>query len=143
MYSKEKAVRVIDPENNLSGENKESLNEENNNDINESKEENSSEKDSKEIKDYDDDKYSEHDYSFYNLRELLEKGDLAYSQQKYKKAMDIYKTLINKFPEEVRGYINMGKIYMKLKTYTTALDMYNKSLLIDKTKKDVYINKGV
>ena len=57
MYSKEKAVRVIDPENNLSGENKESLNEENNNDISESKEENSSEKNSKEIKDYDDDKY--------------------------------------------------------------------------------------
>ena len=37
----------------------------------------------------------------------------------------------------------MGKIYIKLKTYKSALDMYNKSLLIDKTKKYVYINKGV
>ena len=41
----------------------------------------------------------------------------------------------------MKGYINIGKIYMKLKTYKSALDMYNQSFLIDKTTKDVYINK--
>ena len=120
MYNKTKAENVINLENSISKSNDNESNNNNdeemkNNDINNSKENNNANSEnekSNNIKkeEEEDDNYSEHDYSFFNLRELLEKGEIAYNQQKYKKATDIYKTLINKFPEEVKGYIMMGKI---------------------------------
>ena len=38
----------------------------------------------------------------------MEKGESAYTQQKYKRAIDIYKTLINKFPNREEKYTRMG-----------------------------------
>ena len=51
--------------------------------------------------------------------------------------------MIQKYPDDVLGYLNMGKVYMRMKAYSNALDMYNKSLLLDKSKLDIYVNKGV
>ena len=113
MYSKDKAKSIIDPENNLSNEDQEDNNEESENNNSENKSNNDSVKkendDNKKVNNDDDN--SEHDYSFFNLKELLEKGEAAYSQQKYKKATDIYKTLIEKYPDEVNSIINSINLF--------------------------------
>ena len=87
MYNQEKAKSIIDPENNLSKNEQEDNNEElndNNNSENKSNSDSEKKEDEENKNANNDDNYSEHDYSFYNLRELLEKGEAAYSQQKYK-----------------------------------------------------------
>ena len=115
MCDKEKTDKVNDSENNISKSDNNNINEEeyNNTNItkdskansqaNSEKQENNNNNDNENL----DNDFSEHNYSFYNLRELLEKGDQTYSQQKYKIAIDIYKKIINKFPDKVKGYINM------------------------------------
>ena len=81
MYNKEKAEKVIDPENNISKSDNNDINEEENNNSNikkDSKANSQANSEKQENKNNNNDyenlynDYSEHDYSFYNLKELLE-----------------------------------------------------------------------
>ena len=123
MCCSNKAVDVIEPESknkaNKNKNNKESeeidneINNEINNNINNSQNNNSpmlsnneNENGNGNYENQEDDNEMQ-DYSFYNLKELLEKGDMAISLEKYKEAAKIFQTMIQKFPDDVLGYMNI------------------------------------
>ena len=77
----------------------------------------------------------------YNLlgAALINKNDLI-------EAENNYKTLIDKFPNYIDGFINLGTVYQKMKKYDDASNLYNTVLdmenINDENKQTIFHNLG-
>ncbi|MBA94000.1 MAG: hypothetical protein CMG47_02965 [Candidatus Marinimicrobia bacterium] len=77
----------------------------------------------------------------YNLlgAALINKNDLM-------DAEDNYKTLTDKFPKYIDGFVNLGTVYQKMKRYDDAVNQYNSVLdmenITDENKQSIFHNLG-
>ncbi len=62
------------------------------------------------------------------LRQELQKGNTFYDEEKYQEAMQVYHTILEKFPEAFILYRNIGNCYFRLENYEKAEEFYLKVL---------------
>ena len=58
----------------------------------------------------------------------VNKGDKAYRDKKYQKAIDMYKTALRHYPEHSRAGCNLGNIYVSFENYYEAVNAYEQAL---------------
>lgn len=58
-------------------------------------------------------------------------GDKAYKAHKLEKAINYYKTGLDKYPEHSLARCNLGNIYVKYEDYYSAVDQYEQALKYD------------
>lgn len=58
----------------------------------------------------------------------VNKGDKAYRQKKYQKAIDMYKTGLRHYPAHSRAGCNLGNIYVSFENYYEAVNAYEQAL---------------
>ena len=56
------------------------------------------------------------------------KADRAYKQQKYQKAIDLYKAALSNYPGHSRASCNLGNIYVSFENYSEAVKYYENAL---------------
>ena len=56
------------------------------------------------------------------------KGDKAYQNQKYQKAIDLYKTALRNYPGHSHASCNLGNIYVSFENYYEAVNAYEQAL---------------
>ena len=59
------------------------------------------------------------------------KGDKAYKAHKLEKAINYYKTGLERYPEHSLARCNLGNIYVKYEDYFSAVDQYEQALKYD------------
>ena len=61
-------------------------------------------------------------------------------------AEDNYKSLTDKFPKYIDGFVNLGTVYQKMKRYDDAVNQYNSVLdmenITDEIKQSIFHNLG-
>lgn len=58
----------------------------------------------------------------------VNKGDKAYKNRKYQKAIDYYRTALLYYPEHSRASCNLGNIYVSFENYFDAVNAYENAL---------------
>ena len=58
----------------------------------------------------------------------VNKGDKAYRDKKYQKAVDYYKIALKKYPGHSRASCNLGNIYVSFENYYEAVNAYENAL---------------
>ena len=58
----------------------------------------------------------------------VNKGDKAYREQKYQKAIDLYRTALRHYPGHSRASWNLGNIYVSFENYYEAVNAYENAL---------------
>ena len=58
----------------------------------------------------------------------VNKGDKAYREKKYQKAIDYYKIALKKYPGHSRASCNLGNMYVSFENYHEAVNAYENAL---------------
>ncbi len=58
----------------------------------------------------------------------VNKGDKAFKERKYQKAIDYYKTALKLYPAHARASCNLGNIYVSFENYYEAVNAYENAL---------------
>lgn len=86
-------------------------------------------------------KETEKEHSTYDI--LIQNGDDAYRQQKYKDAISFYNKAVIFDPSDKTTMLKIANIYKILGDNKKALGYYDKIITIDKYSADAYFNKGL
>ncbi len=62
------------------------------------------------------------------IAKLLEKGNQFFNRRMYKDAEEIYKKIIEKYPSEKIGYIQLGLLKLYMNQYKEAIQNFNKAI---------------
>ena len=62
------------------------------------------------------------------LRKELQSGDTLYDEEKYEEAIQVYNSIVEKFPEAHILYRNIGNCYFRMEDYEKAEEFYLKVL---------------
>lgn len=83
------------------------------------------------------------------LKSALEEGNKIFNQGKYQEAVQVYKKILDQFPDAYVIHKNIGNCYFKMEKYDQAIQSYKKVLEEDPDNKDIklsignsYANKG-
>lgn len=71
------------------------------------------------------------------------KGDKAYKEHKLEKAIKLYKTGLELYPEHSQARCNLGNIYVKYEDYFSAVEQYEEALKHDPKFMVCRINLGI
>ena len=82
----------------------------------------------------------DNDPSKLSVEELLYAATLTDDNARKQK---IYETVIRLYPNDYRGYNNLGNIQYQNQDYTTALTNFNKAAQLNPASKEVAMNKGL
>ena len=74
---------------------------------------------------------------------LIQKGDDAYRQQKYKDAIDYYTKAVVFNPSDKIVMLKIANLYKLLGNNAKAINFYDKIITIDPDSTDAYFNKGL
>ena len=86
---------------------------------------------------------SESEPSEISFETLISKGDLAYKNQKYDEALDLYTKAVVYKPADKVTMLKIANIYKLKGNNAKALNFYDKIITIDKNSSDAYFNKGL
>ena len=78
-----------------------------------------------------------------SFESLSEKADLAYKNQKYDEALDLYMKAVVFNPSDKITMLKIANIYKLKGNNAKAIDFYDKIISIDKESTDAYFNKGL
>ena len=77
-----------------------------------------------------------------SFSDYYQRGDTAYQQQDYQKAVINFTQAVIKNPQFIKGYINLGNSHYNLNDYKAALVNYNEALKLDPQEVKAYVNRG-
>ena len=75
------------------------------------------------------------------VKEEYLKGNMLFEEGKYEEAIDVYRTILGKFPDAYIIYLNVGNSYFQMEKYDEAESAFQK--VLEKDPKDVHALVGV
>ncbi len=74
--------------------------------------------------------------------ELARKGEEAFEAEDYPLAEQIFRSLVQHNPDDLRGYLGLGKVYLANKQHSSAADAYFEALRLDRNNVTALLGLG-
>jgi len=77
------------------------------------------------------------------MKNLFKEGNKRYIRGDYKGAIKCFTKLIEKEPNNIYGYINLGIAKMDIGDYNEAIDCFSKAIELEPNNADAYRNRAL